>query len=102
MTDEEIIVDLTRVKGIGRWTAEIFLMFNLGRPDVLPADDLGVQTAVKRMYRMRERPNRKRLTKFGKRWSPYRTAAAWYLWRSLDIKLPDDAARAAAKLQKKK
>jgi DNA-3-methyladenine glycosylase II len=102
MTDDEIIVDLTRVKGIGRWTAEIFLMFNLGRPDVLPADDLGVQSAVKRAYRMRERPSRKRLTKFGQRWSPYRTAAAWYLWRSLDIKLPDDAAKVAVKLKKKK
>ncbi len=97
MTDEEIIADLTRVKGIGKWTAEIFLMFNLGRPDVMPADDLGVQNAVKRHYRMRQRPNRKRLLKHAERWRPYRTAAAWYLWRSLDIVLPDGGTKAGAK-----
>ena len=97
MTDEEIIADLTRVKGIGRWTAEIFLMFNLGRPDVMPADDLGVQNAVRRHYRMRQRPNRKRLLKHAERWRPYRTAAAWYLWRSLDIVLPEGGAKPAAK-----
>lgn len=97
MTDEEIIADLTRVKGIGKWTAEIFLMFNLGRPDVMPADDLGVQNAVKRHYRMRQRPNRKRLLKHAERWRPYRTAAAWYLWRSLDIVLSEGGAKATAK-----
>ena len=89
MQDEEIVADLTRVKGIGKWTAEIFMMFNLGRPDVMPADDLGVQNAVKLYYRMRQRPNRKRLLKLAERWRPYRSAAAWYLWRSLDITLPD-------------
>jgi DNA-3-methyladenine glycosylase II len=97
MTDEEIIADLTQVKGIGKWTAEIFLMFNLGRPDVMPADDLGVQNAVKRHYRMRQRPNRKRLLKHAERWRPYRTAAAWYLWRSLDIVLPDGGAKPPAR-----
>ncbi len=97
MTDEEIIANLTQVKGIGKWTAEIFLMFNLGRPDVMPADDLGVQNAVKRHYRMRQRPNRKRLLKHAERWRPYRTAAAWYLWRSLDIVLPDAGAKPTAK-----
>ncbi len=85
------------VKGIGRWTAEMFLMFNLGRPDVMPADDLGVQNAIRRHYRMRQRPNRKRLLKHAERWRPYRTAAAWYLWRSLDIVLPDGAAKPATK-----
>jgi DNA-3-methyladenine glycosylase II len=89
MTDEEVIADLTQVKGIGIWTAEIFMMFNLGRPDIMPADDLGVQNAVKRYYRMRKRPNRKRLLKLAERWRPYRSAAAWYLWRSLNITLPD-------------
>jgi len=89
MQDEEIVADLTRVKGIGKWTAEIFMMFNLGRPDVMPADDLGIQNAVKRYYRMRQRPNRKRLLKLAEQWRPYRSAAAWYLWRSLDITLPD-------------
>ena len=91
MDDDEIIADLTRVHGIGRWTAEMFLMFNLGRPDVLPVDDLGVRNAVMRAYRMRKAPTPKRLREFGERWRPYRTAAAWYLWRSLDIVLPDDA-----------
>jgi DNA-3-methyladenine glycosylase II len=93
MTDEEIIEHLIMVKGIGRWTAEMFLMFNLGRPDVMPADDLGVQNAVRRHYRMRQRPTRKRLLKHAERWRPYRTAAAWYLWRSLNIVLPDSSAK---------
>lgn len=97
MTDEEIIEHLVMVKGIGRWTAEMFLMFNLGRPDVMPADDLGVQNAIKRHYRMRQRPNRKRLLKHAERWRPYRTAAAWYLWRSLDIVLPDGGTKRRAK-----
>lgn len=102
MTDEEIIEDLTRVKGIGRWTAEMFLMFNLGRPDVMPADDLGVQNAIKLAYRMRLRPNRKRIMKLAERWRPYRTAAAWYFWQSLDIKLPDGASKTAPKAKKTK
>jgi DNA-3-methyladenine glycosylase II len=97
MTDEEIIAHLIMVKGIGRWTAEMFLMFNLGRPDVMPADDLGVQNAIRRHYKMRQRPNRKRLLKHAERWRPYRTAAAWYLWRSLDIVLPDGTAKPRAK-----
>ncbi len=97
MTDDEIVEHLTQVKGIGKWTAQMFLMFNLGRPDVMPADDLGVQNAVKRHYRMRQRPNRKRLLKHAERWRPYRTAAAWYLWRSLDIVLPDGGTKPSAK-----
>ena len=97
MTDDEIIEHLTQVKGIGKWTAEMFLMFHLGRPDVMPGDDLGVQNAVRRHYKMRQRPNRKRLLKHAERWRPYRTAAAWYLWRSLDIVLPDGSAKPRAK-----
>jgi len=97
MTDEEIIEHLIMVKGIGRWTAEMFLMFNLGRPDVMPADDLGVQNAVRRHYKMHQRPTRKRLLKHAERWRPYRTAAAWYLWRSLDIVLPDAGKKPPAK-----
>ncbi|HVA41178.1 MAG TPA: DNA-3-methyladenine glycosylase [Candidatus Binataceae bacterium] len=91
MDDEEIILDLTRVHGIGRWTAEMFLMFNLGRPDVLPVDDLGVRNAVRRLYRMRKRPDAKRLRALAERWRPYRSAASWYLWRSGDIVLPGGA-----------
>ncbi|HEY6419758.1 MAG TPA: DNA-3-methyladenine glycosylase [Candidatus Binataceae bacterium] len=89
MDDEEIIADLTRVKGVGRWTAEMFLMFNLARADVWPVDDLGVRNAVKLAFRMRERPDAKRLRAMGERWRPYRSAAAWYLWQSLRLTLPD-------------
>jgi DNA-3-methyladenine glycosylase II len=88
MDDEEIILDLTRVLGIGRWTAEMFLMFNLGRPDVLPVDDLGVRNAVRRLYRMRKMPDAKRLRALAERWRPYRSAASWYLWRSGEIVTP--------------
>jgi DNA-3-methyladenine glycosylase II len=92
MDDEEIIVDLTRVNGIGRWTAEMFLIFNLGRPDVLPVDDLGVRNAARRLYRMRKMPDAKRLRALAERWRPYRSAASWYLWRSGDIVLLGGAA----------
>src|ERR1700726_1552886 len=85
MTDDEIIADLTRVRGIGRWTAEMFLMFNLHRPDVLPVDDLGVRNAVARVYAMSSPPPPKELREFGERWRPYRSVAAWYLWQSMRI-----------------
>lgn len=84
MPDEEVIVALTRVKGIGRWTAEMFLIFRLLRPDVLPVDDLGIVTAVQRAYGLRKRPKADRLRKIGEAWRPYRSVASWYLWRSLD------------------
>jgi DNA-3-methyladenine glycosylase II len=90
MDDEEIILDLTRVHGIGRWTAEMFLMFNLGRPDVLPVDDLGVRNAARRLYRMRKMPDAKRLRALAERWRPSRSAASWYLWRSGEVVLPGD------------
>jgi DNA-3-methyladenine glycosylase II len=82
--DEEVLRQLVAVKGIGRWTAEVFLMFRLGRPDILPADDLGLMNAVHRAYRLRRRPTPKALRELGERWSPYRSVAAWYLWASLD------------------
>jgi DNA-3-methyladenine glycosylase II len=84
LTDEEVIVALTRVKGIGRWTAEMFLMFRLHRPDVLPVGDLGIVKAVTQAYRLRSRPTPARLTKIGEMWRPYRSVACWYLWASLD------------------
>ena len=84
MTDEEVIAALTEVKGIGRWSAEMFLMFRLHRPDVLPVDDLGIVNAVKNVYRLRKRPNADRIRKIGEAWRPYRSVASWYLWRSLD------------------
>ena len=91
MDDEEIIAELTRVRGIGRWTAEMFLMFNLGRPDVLPVDDLGFRNAVRKAYGMTERPGARELREMGERWRPYRSAAVWYFWQSLRITLPDGA-----------
>lgn len=95
MDDEEIIAELTRVKGIGRWTAEMFLMFNLRRPDVLPVDDLGFRNAVAKAYGMSKPPAAKELRVFGERWRPYRSAAVWYLWQSTRIVTPGDAGRAA-------
>lgn len=84
MTDEEVIAVLTQVKGIGRWTAEMFLMFRLHRPDVLPVGDLGIVKAVKRAYRLRTLPSPTRLTRLGEAWRPYRSVACWYLWASLE------------------
>jgi len=89
MDDEEIITELTKVRGIGRWTAEMFLMFNLGRPDVLPVDDLGFQNAVKRSYRLRKHPSAKQLRRLGEKWRPFRSVAVWYLWQSLRLTLLD-------------
>lgn len=96
MEDEEIIVDLTRVHGVGRWTAEMFLMFNLHRPDVFPVDDLGVRNAVARLYAMTQPPPPKELREFGERWRPYRSVAAWYLWQSMTLVTPGDSAETAA------
>jgi len=84
LTDDEVIAALTKVKGIGRWSAEMFLMFRLHRPDVLPVDDLGIVNAVKNVYRLRKRPTADRIRKIGEAWRPYRSVASWYLWRSLD------------------
>ena len=86
MSDDEVIAALTAVKGIGRWTAEMFLMFRLHRPDVLPVGDLGIVKAVQRNYRLRKTPTAERLTRIGENWRPYRSIACWYLWRSLDNK----------------
>jgi DNA-3-methyladenine glycosylase II len=83
LTDEDVILSLTQVKGIGRWTAEMFLMFRLHRPDVLPVDDLGILKAVQRAYGLRKMPKPDRLTKIGDSWRPYRSVACWYLWASL-------------------
>lgn len=84
MTDEEVIEAITKVKGLGRWSAEMFLMFRLRRPDVLPVDDLGIVNAIHRLYRLRKRPTPDRIRRIGEVWRPYRTVACWYLWRSLE------------------
>jgi DNA-3-methyladenine glycosylase II len=86
LPDDEVIQHLTQVKGIGVWTAHMFLMFTLRRPDVLPTGDYGVQVAIKKHYRKRKLPKPKDMEKIAKPWSPYRSIACWYLWRSLDIK----------------
>jgi DNA-3-methyladenine glycosylase II len=84
LPDEEVIAELVAVKGIGEWSAHMFLMFHLGRPDVLPVGDLGIRNAVMRNYRLRKLPDAKRLEKIAKPWIPYRTLACLYLWHSLD------------------
>jgi DNA-3-methyladenine glycosylase II len=84
LDDAQIIDALTAVRGIGRWSAQMFLMFRLGRPDVLPDADLGIRKGVQRAYRMRKLPPPKKVQQVGARWSPYATYACWYLWRSLD------------------
>ena len=82
--DEAVIEELVAVRGIGRWTAEMFLIFNLMRPDVLPLDDVGVITAIGRHYNGGVRVSREQAAKIGARWQPWRSVASWYLWRSLD------------------
>ena len=84
MSDAEIIAELTAVRGIGVWTAEMFLIFNQLRPDVYPLDDIGLQRAVAKHYFGGERLARKQLAEAGERWRPWRSVATWYLWRSLD------------------
>ena len=82
--NEEIIDQLTLVHGIGRWTAEMFLIFSLNRLDVLPVDDLGLRVAVQNIYGMKVRPDAKRLRAIGEKWNPFETVATWYAWRSLN------------------
>jgi 3-methyladenine DNA glycosylase/8-oxoguanine DNA glycosylase len=82
--DEKVIETLTAVKGIGRWTAHMFLIFRLGRLDVLPVDDYGVRKAMQQAYRLRALPDPKRMARVAEAWRPYRSIASWYLWRSLE------------------
>jgi DNA-3-methyladenine glycosylase II len=86
MSDDDVIEHLTQVKGIGVWTAHMFLMFSLRRPNVLPTGDYGVQVAVKKLYKKRKLPKPKDMEKIARAWEPYRSVACWYMWRSLDIK----------------
>ncbi|MCS7071862.1 MAG: hypothetical protein NZM00_10185, partial [Anaerolinea sp.] len=83
MDDEQVIQTLTQVKGIGRWTAEMHLIFVLNRPDVLPVDDMGLRRAVQKFYNFAERPSADELRILARRWAPYRSIATWYLWRGL-------------------
>lgn len=90
MDDEDVIRTLTEVKGIGRWTAEMFLIFSLGRPDVWPVDDLGLRKGVMKAYRLREIPSPRALVARGDRFRPYRSYATWYFWQSLAPREPVD------------
>jgi DNA-3-methyladenine glycosylase II len=83
MTDEDIINQLTEVKGIGRWTADMFLIFCLGRPDVLPVGDLGIRKAMQRVYVLPELPTPPTMLAISQPWKPYRSVATWYLWKSM-------------------
>jgi DNA-3-methyladenine glycosylase II len=91
MSDDEIITRLTAVRGIGRWTVEMLLLFDLGRPDVWPVDDYGVRKGFAKTFGRRKLPTPKQLMKFGEKWRPYRSVAAWYFWRALDA--PEKANR---------
>ena len=83
--DDEIVDHLSQCRGVGRWTVEMFLMFTLGRPDVLPADDFGVQNGFRLAYGLEAMPKPKELLAFGEKWRPYRTTASWYMWRAVDL-----------------
>jgi DNA-3-methyladenine glycosylase II len=83
MSDDDVIECLTQVKGIGRWTAEMFLIFSLGRPDVLPIHDLGLRKGIQMVFSLRELPKPKQVEELGERWRPYRSIATWYIWKSL-------------------
>lgn len=85
-SDDDAVADLIQVKGIGRWTAQMFLMFSLGRIDVFAPDDLGLRNAIERLYDLPEKPSRSELEQHADKWRPYRTIASWYLWRSLEQK----------------
>jgi DNA-3-methyladenine glycosylase II len=100
LPDEEVIERLIAVKGFGRWTAEMFLMFRLHRPDVLPVGDLGIVNAIQRLYRLRKRPDAKRIVRLGEAWKPYRSVASWYLWQTLrnePVRLKADTTAPSAK-----
>ena len=86
MSDDDVIEHLTQVKGVGVWTAQMFLMFTLKRPNVLPTGDYGIRAAMKKHYKKRKMPSPKQMEKIAKLWEPHRTVACWYLWRSLDVK----------------
>lgn len=83
LQDDQIVEELTKVKGIGRWTAEMFLIFSLGRLDVLPVGDLGLRKGVQRLHSLPELPEKDEIEKIAQKWRPYRTVATWYLWKSL-------------------
>ena len=88
LDDDDVIERVTKVRGIGRWTAEMFLLFHLGRPDVLPVNDVGINRAIKNLYELEAMPKPEEVLRIGACWRPWASVACWYLWRSEDVKLP--------------
>jgi DNA-3-methyladenine glycosylase II len=99
LTDEAIVELLTQVRGIGRWSVEMLLIFNLARPDVLPVDDFGVRNGFRAAYGLRKLPHPKALAAWGERWRPFRSAAAWYLWRAVELERAGTLPRPAARIR---
>ncbi|WP_339733766.1 DNA-3-methyladenine glycosylase [uncultured Gimesia sp.] len=89
MSDEEVTAELIQVKGIGLWTAQMFLMFGLCRPDVFPHDDLGIQNGIQQIYQLKSRPDKHTCIEIAEHWQPYRTVASWYCWRTLEMEPSD-------------
>jgi DNA-3-methyladenine glycosylase II len=106
LESDDIVERITQVRGIGRWTVEMLLMFRLGRPDILPVDDFGVRNGFRLAYGLRGMPTTRALAEFGERWAPFRSVAAWYLWRAVDLhregKLPAPPVSTRIKLVRKK
>ncbi|MEQ8633303.1 DNA-3-methyladenine glycosylase family protein [Gimesia maris] len=89
LSDEDVTSELIQVKGIGVWTAQMFLMFGLCRPDIFPHDDLGIQNGIQKIYELKTRPDKQTCIEIAQRWQPYRTVASWYCWRILEMETPD-------------
>jgi 3-methyladenine DNA glycosylase/8-oxoguanine DNA glycosylase len=103
MSDDELVERLIKVRGIGRWTVEMLLIFRLGRPDVLAVDDYGIRKGFAKIYRLPELPKPKELLAYGERWRPYRTVASWYMWRAAEMKdLPEPGEQSAKKAATRK
>lgn len=102
MTDEEIIERISQVRGIGRWTVEMMLIFRLGRPNVLPVDDYGVRKGMQRLYKLRALPNKEAMRRRARKWEPWRSVASWYMWRCAELPGPKPRPRAKPVAQRKK
>jgi 3-methyladenine DNA glycosylase/8-oxoguanine DNA glycosylase len=102
MDDEEIIERVSQVRGIGRWTVEMMLIFDLGRPNVLPVDDYGVRKGMQRLYRMRELPDKHRMRRQARKWHPWCSVASWYMWRASEQATATEKQAARKKSAKKK
>jgi DNA-3-methyladenine glycosylase II len=102
MSDEEIIDRISQVRGIGRWTVEMLLLFRLGRPNVLPVDDYGVRKGMQRLYKLRELPNKDAMRRRARKWEPWCSVASWYMWRCAELPGPKLRTKAKSLAPKKK